>query len=99
MSVAALVLGICSVALNLVLGCIPIVGPIINIALGVLAIVFAVLGMRKAPEKKGLNITGLVLGIVGAAWALIALIVCGAVLGAAATGLGALKDQVKGLTQ
>ncbi len=97
MSVAALVLGIVSVAFNLILGCIPIIGPVICIALGVLAIVFAVLGMKKAPEKKGLNIAGLVLGIVGAAWGLIALIVCGAALAAAAPFADQLKNEIQNL--
>ncbi len=98
MSIAALVLGIVAVVMNLILGCIPIVGPVICIVLGALAIVFGVLGMKKAPEKKGLNITGLVLGIVAAAWAVIALVVCGAAIAAAAPALDELKNQLQSTT-
>ncbi len=88
MAVAALVLGILSVALNLIIGCIPIAGPVICTALGVIAIVLAAVGMKKNPEKKGFIIAGLVLGIVGVGWSLIALIACGifaGLIGAAAT--------------
>ncbi len=85
MAVAALVLGILSVVLNFIIGWIPVVGQIICIILGVLAIVLGVLGMKKQPEKKGMATAGLVLGIVGVVWAAIALIACVGALGAAAT--------------
>jgi uncharacterized membrane protein YvlD (DUF360 family) len=95
MPIAALVLGICAVALNPVVGCIPLFGPIICLTLGTLAIIFAALSMKKEPEKKGLNIAGLVLGIVGAAWGLIDLVICGACLGLGAAAAGAAGSAVE----
>ena len=95
MSIAALVLGICAVALNPVVGCIPLFGQIICMALGTLAIIFAAVGMKREPEKKGMNIAGLVLGIVGASWGLISLIVCGVCLGLGAAAAGAAGQGVE----
>jgi hypothetical protein len=97
MSIAALVLGILSVALNIAIGWIPIVGQIICIALGVLAIIFAALAMKKEPEKKGFNIAGLVLGIVGASWGLIGLIACVACIGIGAAGAAAAANELQNL--
>jgi MFS family permease len=72
MAVAALILGIASLA-------IPYGGPV----LGILAIVFAVLGRKKQPEKKGMATAGLVMGIIGVVWGVILVVIivtcCGAV--------------------
>lgn len=70
MVVASLVLGILAVVLRLV----PIVGIFAALVLGTLAIIFAVLGKKKQPEKKGMAVAGLVLGIIGAALGVIGLI-------------------------
>jgi hypothetical protein len=80
-----MVLGILSVALNFVLGWVPIIGQIIVMALGIIAIVLGVLGRKKQPEKKGQAVAGLVLGIIGTVWGTIALIACVGALGAGAT--------------
>ena len=64
MAVAALVLGIASLA-------IPYGGPV----LGILAIVFAVLARKKQPEKKGMATAGLVMGIIGVVWGVILVVI------------------------
>jgi hypothetical protein len=84
MVVASFVLGILSVALNWILCWLPIVSQIICMILGIVAIVLGVIGMKKFPDKKGLAIAGLILGIVGTVYGLISLIACG--LAAAAVG-------------
>lgn len=89
-AVTSLVLGIISVALNLVLP-IPIIGQIIYMAIGVIAIVLAVKGKQNEPEKKGMAVAGLVLGIIGTAWAAIALVVCIGILGVGATAATELE--------
>ena len=84
MVVASFVLGILSVALNWILCWLPIVSQIICMILGIVAIVLGVIGMKKFPDKKGLAIAGLILGIIGTIYGLISLIACG--LAAAAVG-------------
>jgi hypothetical protein len=84
MAVAAMVLGILSVVLNILLGWIPVIGQIICMILGILAIILGVTGMKKQPEKKGMAVAGLVLGIIGTVWGTIALIACVGALGAGA---------------
>ena len=83
MVVAALVLGILAVVLRLV----PVVGIFAALVLGALAIVLAALGKNKQPEKKGMAIAGLVLGIVGAALGLIG-VICWAALGGSLSMFG-----------
>jgi hypothetical protein len=84
MVVAALVLGILSVALNWILCWLPIVSQIICMILGIIAIVLGVMGMKKFPDKKGMALAGFILGIIGTVYGLIALLACG--LTAAAVG-------------
>ena len=76
MAIAAMVLGILSVVFNLFSWCIPVAGALLPIVLGAAAIVLSVMAKKREPEKKGFIITGLVLGIVGVAWGVLALI-CG----------------------
>ena len=76
MAIAALVLGIGGIV-------IPFGGPIMSI----LAIVFGALGMKRQPDKRGMAIAGLVLGIIGVVWGviLIGIISC---VGCMAWGVG-----------
>lgn len=82
-----MVLGILSVVLNFVLGWVPVIGQLIVMVLGILAIILSVLARKKQPEKKGMAVAGLVLGIIGTVWGTIALIACVGALGAGATFL------------
>lgn len=66
MAVASLVLGIISICCCCVSW--------LSLILGVLAIVFAVLG-RKNPAKKGLTTAGLVMGIIAVVLAVVSIIV------------------------
>lgn len=69
LAITAMVLGIVSIPAL----CIPIV----NFVMGPLAIVFSVLGMRRASvtgRGKGMAITGLVLGIIASAFIILALV-------------------------
>lgn len=84
MVVAALVLGILSVALNWILCWLPIVSQVICMILGIIAIVLGVMGMKRFPDKKGMAIAGFILGIIGTVYGLIALLACG--IAAAAIG-------------
>ncbi|MCF7928191.1 MAG: DUF4190 domain-containing protein [Spirochaetales bacterium] len=70
MATAALVLGIVGVVFSWV--------PILNFILGALAIILGALGMKKTPEKKGMAIAGLVLGIVTVVVGIIVVAVAGA---------------------
>lgn len=81
MAVAALVLGIASLV-------IPYGGPV----LGVLAIIFGVMGKKKQPEKKGMATAGLIMGIIGVAWGVILIVIIVTCCGAATMGLKALQD-------
>ena len=90
MSIAALVLGILSIALPYLLCFLLGINNVIGIALGVTGIVLAVMAAKKEPEKKGLRIAGLVLSIIGTAlsgFGLIAWLVCAAAVTSAAQGL------------
>mgnify|MGYP006279424835 CR=1 FL=1 len=60
MAVAALVLGIAGIL-------IPFGGPVMSI----LAVVFGALGMKRQPDKRGMAVAGLVLGIIGVVWGVI----------------------------
>ena len=80
MAVASLILGI----LSIVLSWIPVAGWIICLIMGVVAIVLGVLGRKKQPEKKGMAVAGMVMGIIGVVFSLIWVIACGALVGAGA---------------
>ena len=85
MAVTALVLGILSV----ILSWIPVAGWIICLIMGVIAIVLGALGRTRQPDKKGMAVAGMILGIIGVAFSVIWVIACGAF---AATGLNALEE-------
>ena len=83
MAVASLILGI----LSIILSWIPVAGWIICLIMGALAVVLGILARKKQPEKKGMAITGMILGIIGIVFSLIWVIACGALMGAGATAL------------
>lgn len=85
MAVAALVLGI----LSIVISGIPVAGWILGLAMGVVAIVLGALGRTRQPDKKGMAVAGMILGIIGVALSVIWVIACGAL---AATGMGVLEE-------
>ena len=75
MSVAALVLGICS----LVFMFLSIVLPFVSVAAGILSIILGVLGRKRQMEKglpAGMAVAGMVMGIVGLSLGLIFSLVC-----------------------
>ena len=79
LAVAALVLGIVSVALGWILP-LPIVGQIITLILGIVALVLAILAQKKSKEagiKNGMATAGLVLSIIGIISSILALAICG----------------------
>jgi len=80
MAVAALIMGILSLALGWWL---PI--PYIGWILPILGIIFGAIGIKKTPEKKGMAVAGLVLSIVALAVALIIAVACAAVINEAAS--------------
>jgi hypothetical protein len=51
-------------------------GPISALIVGILAIIFAVKAKAAEPDKKGMNIASLVIGIVDTVWAGIVFIAC-----------------------
>lgn len=73
---------------SLVLGIVGIVGScltgIIAVVFGVLAIIFGAIAMKQIKDRgqagRGLALTGLILGIVVAAWGVIAIIVLGGIM-------------------
>lgn len=77
MAVAALVLGICSIALPWVLCFLPVIVHVIAIACGIVAIILSIMEKKKTPEKSGVLTAALVLGIIGTALAGITLVICG----------------------
>ncbi len=85
MAVASLILGI----LSIILSWIPVAGWIICLIMGIVAVVLGVLARKKQPAKKGMAMTGMILGIIGIVFSLIWVIACGALMGA---GAKALKD-------
>jgi hypothetical protein len=85
MAVAALILGILSV----VLSWIPVAGWIMCLIMGVIAIVLGALGRTRQPDKKGMAVAGMILGIIGVAFSIIWVVACGAL---AATGADALEE-------
>jgi hypothetical protein len=84
MATASLVLGIIGVSLSGVCFCVPFFGQIIPVMLGVMAIIFGVMGQKKQPEKANLAKAGLVMGIISVAVP-VAVAIIYAVLGTAAT--------------
>ncbi len=81
MAVAALVLGILSLV-------VPYGGPV----LGVLAIIFGVLGKKQTPDKKGMATAGFVMGIIGVAWGVVLIIIMVSCCGAAVAASGLLTQ-------
>jgi uncharacterized membrane protein HdeD (DUF308 family) len=84
MATASLVLGIIAVVLSGLCFCIPFFGQAPALILGVMALIFGAVGMKKRPEKANQAKAGLVLGIISVAVAAAVLIIYGA-LGVAAT--------------
>ena len=83
MAVASLILGILSLVLVWV--------PFVNLACGVLAIILGVLARKKQPEKKGMAVAGLVMGIIGTASAAIYLACVGTAFSLFARNVGGLE--------
>jgi|GEM_PF-1790698 len=83
MAVAALILGILSV----VLSWIPVAGWIMCLAMGIIAIVLGALGRTRQPDKKGMAVAGMILGIIGVAFSIIWVLACGAAFAAGANAL------------
>ncbi len=96
MAVAALILGIVSIALPWVLCFLPVpfVSNAIALVAGIVAIVLANKGKKTEPEKKGMYTAALVLGIIGVVFQGISIVLAAlalAALGALVGGAGGLQ--------
>ena len=60
----------------------------IALILGVIAIIFAAIAMKKTPEKKGMGIAGLVTGIIAVVISIIVIITCASAKSAVEDALG-----------
>ncbi len=84
LSIISLVAGIVSFLGGLIVF-IPIVGSILHLFLPAAAIVLGFLGKKKEPAAKGMWLTGIILGFIGIAVALISLLIWIALIATAGT--------------
>lgn len=92
MAVAGLVLSILALV-GSILSWLPIVG-YLALPLAIVAVILSALAMKKQPEKKGMAIAGLVMGIIALVLSGILTIACTICVAAGAAGAGACKEAV-----